>query len=284
MGAPSAVREPKSRRQARSRRHRRPTSAPKNARKPRARAQGRAVPGPDRRTDEPCTRPGSLRSDAAAVLHPTTGLYVGEPFGYSFLWPFSQALAATITLDGIPSLKATYRSEVGARLTGFLQLDWDSDNSEEPEGAFDEHAPRLRRPVAPPTGPGGTKYYDDNEWVGIELMRVYKQTREPGSWQPAEEIMAFEMQGWEEPRASPAPAASASATNSKMRPQHDHDGPAAELGVQLYRARKNPGTSGSPCRPTNGSRHCLLLPSNMYADHIGRRGSSNRTSTATSRA
>ena len=121
---------------------------------------------------------------------PTTGLYVGEPVGYSFLWPFSQALAATISLDEIPSLKATYTNEVGARLTG-LQLYWDTDNSEEPEGTFASTLPAYDASSAPPTGPGGTKFYDDNEWVGLELVRVYKLLGDAAALEQAKQILAF---------------------------------------------------------------------------------------------
>ena len=35
--------------------------------------------------------------------------------------------------------------------------------------------------VAPPAGPGGTKYYDDNDWVGIELVRMYQLTHQSGA-------------------------------------------------------------------------------------------------------
>src|ERR1700691_5801451 len=45
-----------------------------------------------------------------------SGLYQGEPF--SFLWPFSQALAATMSMANIPSLKSVFAHEVYARLGG----------------------------------------------------------------------------------------------------------------------------------------------------------------------
>src|SRR5579859_2874329 len=45
-----------------------------------------------------------------------SGLYAGEPFSY--LWPFSQALASTVSLAHVPALARTLRRELSARLAG----------------------------------------------------------------------------------------------------------------------------------------------------------------------
>src|SRR3954447_1334910 len=124
-----------------------------------------------------------------------SGLYKGEPFSY--LWPFSQGLAATVSMSFVPAiakvpeLRASLARELKARLVG-LRNYYDANNSGQPEGFFNSTVPAYDGTVAPPTGPGGTKYYDDNDWVGIELMRIYGKTREPGLLAAAEEIMAFE--------------------------------------------------------------------------------------------
>ena len=96
--------------------------------------------------------------------------------------------------------------------------------------------------VAPPAGPGGAKYYDDNDWVGIELMRVYKhdaRTR-PCSAAPRA-IMAFEMAGWQ---GSPELGCPGGIPFSNQLENTDRNtittAPAAELAVQLYRATDNP--------------------------------------------
>lgn len=51
-----------------------------------------------------------------------TGLYKGQP--YSYLWPFSQALAATITVIEVPALRHSYQRDLATRLAG-LQDYWD---------------------------------------------------------------------------------------------------------------------------------------------------------------
>ena len=62
-----------------------------------------------------------------------SGLYKGEPF--SFLWPFSQALAASVSMANIPSLKSSFGPEIRARLVG-LKSYLDLDNSGAPEGTY----------------------------------------------------------------------------------------------------------------------------------------------------
>jgi hypothetical protein len=205
-----------------------------------------------------------------------SGLYKGEPF--SFLWPFSQGLAATVSMSSVPaiekvpSLRTALARELKARLVG-LHNYYDPSNSGQPAGYFNSTLPAYDGTVAPPAGPGGTKYYDDNDWVGIELMRLYEKTREPGLLAAAEEIMAFEMQGWEGSSGFACPGGIPFSNEFENASRNTiTTAPTAELGVQLYRATKNAGYLGFAVQAYEWVRHCLLLPSNMYADHIGRRG------------
>src|SRR4051794_18108699 len=62
-----------------------------------------------------------------------SGLYAGEPFSY--LWPFSQALTATVTLANVPHMPVSFARELRARLVG-LQSYLDTNNSGAPEGTF----------------------------------------------------------------------------------------------------------------------------------------------------
>ncbi len=62
-----------------------------------------------------------------------SGLYSGEPFSY--LWPFSQALAANVTLANVRRMPPSVASELRARLVG-LRSYLDTNNSGLPEGTF----------------------------------------------------------------------------------------------------------------------------------------------------
>lgn len=85
----------------------------------------------------------------------------GNP--YSYLWPFTEALAAMTDVVGLGAVDA---SGVRALLEG-LRAYW--------------HARRKRPPgydsyVRPPLGPGGDKYLDDNNWVARTLLQWYRMS------------------------------------------------------------------------------------------------------------
>jgi hypothetical protein len=212
---------------------------------------------------------------------PGSGLYQGEPF--SFLWPFSQALAATVTMSHvngiarIPGLSATFSRELGARLIG-LRSYLDTDNSGAPEGTFTSSLAAFDGTVAPPTGPGGTKYYDDNEWVGIELVRMYELTHSTAALGSAEAIMAFVMAGWDTDPEHVCPGGIPFSNSSENAERNTvTDGPGAELAVRLYQITGNASYLQFAEMAYEWTRRCLLSPNGLYADHIGPHGTVAQT-------
>jgi hypothetical protein len=207
---------------------------------------------------------------------PGSALYSGEPFSY--LWPFSQALAATVTLSNmtgiakIPGLTSALAKELDARLAG-LKSYLDLDNSGQPEGEFTSSLAAYDGTVAPPAGPGGAKYYDDNEWVGIELMRAYEKTRAPALLGGAEAIMAFVTAGWS---TNPAWACPGGVPFSNLPENGERnavtDGPGAELALQLYRATGTTEYLQFAEKAYEWVRRCLYEANGLYADHIGDHG------------
>jgi hypothetical protein len=102
---------------------------------------------------------------------------------YSFLWPFSRALAGTITLSGIPAPllgDASYEADVADRLTGLSRF-WDGTSS---PGGYDSYPPA-------PYGGGGDKYYDDQAWVGLAAAQNYAMTGDPTSLADAKNVFNF---------------------------------------------------------------------------------------------
>jgi hypothetical protein len=223
-----------------------------------------------------------------------SGLYEGEP--YSYLWSFSQALAATIGVSSISgqaaSQASTHSREVQVRLFG-LQKYWatpspvagktptgerpegERPEGEEPgEGSESAEAPGIAPPALPSFNgevvpPGGASYYDDNEWVGIELMRLYKLRHEAALLEKAEQIMAFVMASWQNNAKLACPGGvpfSDSPSNTDRNTVTD--GPAAELGAQLYRITGNAVYLGFAQMAYEWVRRCLTQPNGMYADHI----------------
>ena len=199
-----------------------------------------------------------------------SGLYEGEPFSY--LWPFSQALAATVSVANIPHLGVSLSRELAARLTG-LNSYLDTNNSGASEGVYTSTLAAFDGTVAPPAGPGGTKYYDDNDWVGIELMRMYQLTHQSALLGSAEGIMAFEMAGWQE-RPGLACEGGLPFSNAYTNGERNTvtTAPAAELGTLLYRYTNNVAYLQFAEKAYEWVRACLQQPLNLYADHIGNRG------------
>jgi hypothetical protein len=217
---------------------------------------------------------------------PGTGLYEGEP--YSYLWPFSQALAATVGVSSIPGQAAkqsvAYSRELHVRLYG-LQKYWGPAGQtlpgEQPETEEVAEAPETVGvpPVTLPSfngnvvPPGGVSYYDDNEWVGIELARIYELRHEAPLLEKAEQIMAFVMAGWQ---ANPKLACPGGVPFSDSPSNTDRntvtDGPAAELGVQLYRLTGDGAYLQFAQMAYEWVRRCLVQPNNLYVDHIRQHG------------
>jgi hypothetical protein len=220
-----------------------------------------------------------------------TGLYVGEP--YSYLWPFSQALAATVSVSNIPGQPARQAledaRELHVRLHGLTRY-WSEAGAggeplpgEQPE--VEENAPGEPSETAgvPPPAlpsysgnvvpPAGASYYDDNEWIGIELMRLYELRHEPAVLERAEQIMQFVMAGWQ---ANPKLACPGGVPFSNSPSNTDRntvtDGPGAELALQLYRATGNPGYLQFAQMAYEWVRACLTQPSQLYSDHIRQHG------------
>jgi Glycosyl hydrolase family 76 len=204
-----------------------------------------------------------------------SGLYEGEPFSY--LWPFSQALAATVSMSFVPGLPTSIAPEVHARLIG-LRTYLDQDNSGAPEGTYTSTLAAFDGTVAPPVGPGGAKYYDDNDWIGIELARHYKKTHNAGALGYALGIMAFEMAGYSTDPALACPGGIPFSNNIENTDRNTiTTGPAAELAVQLYKLTGNAQYLQFAETAYNWVRTCLLQANNLYADHVRPHGVVDRT-------
>jgi Glycosyl hydrolase family 76 len=214
---------------------------------------------------------------------PSAGLYKGEP-EYSFLWPFSQALAASVSVAHISGQQA--RLEGGLRaLAAGLQVYSSSPPPGETTATGASTATTARSfddVTAPPVGPGGNSFYDDNEWVGIELARMYELDHSPAALTQAEQIMAFVVAGWQTvgPEGQPLPCAGGVPfSNAPSNTQRNTvtDAPAAELGVQLYRITREVRYLQFAEQAYGWVRQCLLEPSDLYADHVELNGTVQRT-------
>jgi hypothetical protein len=232
---------------------------------------------------------------------PGTGLYRGEQ-EYADLWPFSQAFAATVTVSHISNSTRSQLGQARSALLGGLRqyLSTTPPAGPETEPAAQETSAAEQAPnpsanasataslpsygftVATPGGPAGSSFYDDNEWVGIELVRLYELDHDTEALQQAEQIMAFVMAAWQTTGPSgqlvPCPGG-IPFSNSRGNVSRNTvtNGPGAELAVQLYRITHNIRYLELAEIAYGWVRSCLLEPSGLYADHINLNGSVQRS-------
>ena len=214
----------------------------------------------------------------------SAGLYKGEP-EYSFLWPFSQALAASVSVAHItgeqPKLETSLRA-LGTSLQVYASSSVAPGETTASGASTATTVHSYDDVTAPPIGPGGASYYDDNEWVGIELARMYELNHDATALSGAEQIMQFVIAGWQttgpEGQTLPCPGG-VPFSNAKNNTQRNTitDGPAAELGVQLYRITHEARYLQFAEMAYAWVRECLLEASGLYADHIERDGEVNHS-------
>jgi Glycosyl hydrolase family 76 len=220
---------------------------------------------------------------------PGTGLYIGEP--YSYLWPFSQAFAATVSVTEMPGQSKAqlaadmrelhtriyglgrYWGPAGQTLPGRAPAEERGEDEEPAEGQPPSEGPSFVATMPSYNGnvvpPGGISYYDDNEWVGLELVRSYELLHEAPLLERAQQIMAFVMSAWQtNQKLACAGGIPFSDSPNNTDRNTITDGPAAELALRLYKLTSNPAYLQFALTAYEWVRACLLAPSGLYADHI----------------
>lgn len=210
----------------------------------------------------------------------SAGLYKGDTSPYAFLWPFSQALAATVSVSGMPGQHGRFAHELHLRLEG-LATYWGLTSNLATAADGRSSVPSAELPsyagAATAAEEGGqTSYYDDNEWVAIELLRIYSQYGEAAALQDAERVMDFVTSAWQSDPELPCPGGvpfSDSPQNTERNTVTD--APAAELGVLLYDLTGNAADLAFAQQAYGWVRECLLEPQQLYADHMSANGTIN---------
>jgi hypothetical protein len=175
---------------------------------------------------------------------------------FAYLWPFSQALGATSAVAGIPSLAGQYRLAVREHLSG-LRWYWN---------------PRSRPPGyesgALASG-GGEKFYDDNEWVGLQLVRGYRMLGDRGLLLKAGQIFRLVASGWDANARHPCPGGVWWTQREGTFVRNTvSNAPGAELGVELYQITRRAYYLQWAKRMYHWVRLCLRETSGLYADNI----------------
>ena len=198
-------------------------------------------------------------------------LYRGTSCGtYSCLWPFTNAYAGTAYLYGTPS-GAHYFSDVFARQTGLGHY---ADLLEfSPTGALQPSA--YQSAVAPPLGPGGATYYDDNGWVGLDLIHAYLLTSNRNYLSSAQSELNFIMSGWDTNTTDGCPGGVFWEDVAGSQRNTTANGAGAELALELDRLTGNTSDLTWAKSAYQWTVTCLRTTSGLYNDHVNTNGSIN---------
>lgn len=201
----------------------------------------------------------------------------GNP--YSYVWPFSQAFAGTNDMAGLPKVGSQYQADVQDRLQGLIKYYSSKGIAPNPNVTPNfPSPPGYDSYVNQPYGNGGDKFYDDNDWVGLDFIQMYNMTHDPAALAKAKEIFALEIAGWDQDTSHPCPGgvfwtqASWSTDRNTIS-----NAPAAELGLHLYQATHDQTYLDWAKKMYDWVNTCLQAPNGLYYDHINLSGDIEKT-------
>lgn len=176
----------------------------------------------------------------------------------SHAWPFSQALAATIQVAAVPRFRRRATRDVATRLR---KLDR-----------------RFRSRGVYRASPGGSVYYDDNEWVALDLLDWDGIRSDPRARREAEQVFAAVTRAWDTDPRKTCPGGvqwTDAPGNDDRNTVSTANG--AVLGLRLYGLTHRPGYLRWGRRMLAWVDRCLRAPDGLYWDHIRGDGSVDRT-------
>ncbi|TCC64279.1 glycosyl hydrolase [Kribbella pittospori] len=186
---------------------------------------------------------------------------------YSYVWPYSQAAIAAENLAGVPGAGREASEEADRRIAAYEPY-WNAGTT--PTG-YDSY-------VRPPLGQGGDKFYDDNEWIGLNLVQHYKRTGDRAALARAKEIFALVVHGWDTDPSHPC-AGGVYWTQAPWSQDRNtvSNGPGAELGAHLYLLTRDKSYLTWAKRMYEWAQTCMLAPNGLYWDHIDLAGNVEKT-------
>ncbi|HXV06205.1 MAG TPA: glycoside hydrolase family 76 protein [Solirubrobacterales bacterium] len=193
------------------------------------------------------------------LLREVAGRPGRAPFAYA--WGFSQALAADIAIARAMASPAA-RARVRRDLSG-LNHYWN--NAASP--------PAYDCAVTPPLMRGGARFFDDNAWIGLDLVHAYELDGDPLFLQRAEQVFAFTESGWDADPSHPDPGGVFWADTSSNRDRATvSTAGAAQLGLELYLANGDRAELEAATSMLAWVDGTLRAPNGLYWDHVDLRG------------
>lgn len=193
----------------------------------------------------------------------------GNP--YSFVWPLSQAFAATNYLAGLRGIGWRYRRDVADRIAGVER--YYSSTGRAPNAAVTPSRPSppgYDSYVDPPLGAGGDKYYDDNGWLGLDFLQHLLVSGDRHALERAREIFRLLVAGWDHDRSHPFPGG-IFWTQGAWAPSRSvmENAAAAKIGVHLWWLTRDRSYLVWAERAYGWVDRYLLTRDGLYWDSVG---------------
>ncbi len=186
---------------------------------------------------------------------------------YAYVWPFSQVLAATADMRVLPRIGTQYQDEL-ARDVQALELYW---NAETTPPGYDSY-------VRSPLGQGGDKFYDDNEWLGLEFLRLFERSGDTTYLNKAKAVFELVVYGWDEDPAHPCPGGVYWTQASWSQDRNTiSNAPGAQIGARLFLITGQDYYLDWATRMVAWVDDCMLAPNGLYWDHIDLAGNVEKT-------
>jgi hypothetical protein len=203
-------------------------------------------------------------------------LYSGTPTNscstYSCLWPFTNATAGTAFLAATPG-ESRFLAGVTARGVGLGHY---ADSTEvSPSGT--PQPPAYQSAVAPPLGPGGATYYDDNAWVGLDLVHAYEVTSDATYLTLAQDEFNYVVTGWDTNGTDGCPGGIYWEDVAGSQRNATANGANAELGAELDLLTHNTTDLTWAEYMYAWAVKCLGTSSGLYEDHVEPNGTVDST-------
>lgn len=175
-------------------------------------------------------------------------------------WPASQALAATVAAAEVaPPLRAD--AEAMLRRLGPY---WDASQL-----AYRSHA-------LPPLGPGGSTFVDDNEWLGLDLVRAHRLLGTRATLDRAQVLYQLVARAWDVDETHPCAGGVFWSTDPSIRDRNTvSTANGALLALELWRETGEGSYVDDARRLMAWLDRCELLPDGLYGDHIDLAGNRN---------
>ena len=174
-------------------------------------------------------------------------LPVKSEHAYSYLWPLCGMIQAANEIE-----KVTGQKNV---LQPIRQIIKSYYNASAPAAGYASYIMQYG---------GGSRFYDDNQWIGLASMDAYFRTREPSLLQTGHTIYQFMMSGFDTTRGGGLYWEE----GKKDGKNTCSNGPGIILALQLYKATKDKKYLDTALQLYHWVNQHLKSPSGIYYDNI----------------